>query len=162
MPTNVSDSLAVLGLQEGASLPEIRAAWLEAIRRFHPDRATSEQDRMERNRAAARLNVAYAELQRMDGCVPPTVKQTDNATMPKAPTHRATPAHGRPRVAASEAAIVGPWTKNLELADLYALAGAIVGGILVSSVVGAPILCVGALVAIVVVGRWPKAKEFSW
>jgi hypothetical protein len=151
-----------LGLQEGALLPEIRAAWLEGIRRCHPDLATSEQDRVERNRAAARLNVAYAELQRMDVCVPQTIKQTSNATVPNAPTHRATPAQDRPRAAASEAAIANPWTKNLSLADLYALAGAIAGGILVSSVVGTPILCVGALVAMVVVGRWPKAKECSW
>lgn len=57
-------SLTRLGLSEGASPEEIRAAWLALVRRYHPDRAATDEESARYTRLVARINAAYDVLTR--------------------------------------------------------------------------------------------------
>ncbi|NUO54978.1 MAG: J domain-containing protein [Polyangiaceae bacterium] len=59
--TRVRD-LEILGLSTRASREEIRQAFRRLAHRHHPDRATDERDRTERNTILARLAAAYSRL----------------------------------------------------------------------------------------------------
>ena len=54
--------LELLGLSTRASREEIRQAFRRLAHRHHPDRATDESDRTERNAILARLAAAYSRL----------------------------------------------------------------------------------------------------
>ncbi len=57
-----SDPYAVLGVREDASQDEIRGAYIRRVWLCHPDRSTSDADRLRRTRATVVLNRSYAEL----------------------------------------------------------------------------------------------------
>lgn len=49
----------VLGVSRQATPAEIRRAWLDAIKRTHPDRARTEDERLRLEELASELNAAY-------------------------------------------------------------------------------------------------------
>jgi hypothetical protein len=55
-------ALAVLGLAEGATAAQIKAAWVALIRTWHPDLAPDERAAVEHNRRTAEANSAYRLL----------------------------------------------------------------------------------------------------
>jgi hypothetical protein len=74
-----AEAAAVLGVDPGASVPEIRAAYRACIRVHHPDRAgTGSQDRAARIIAAYRLLVSEPEV----GAEAPPPRAAPSATAP--------------------------------------------------------------------------------
>jgi len=89
-----TEALSVLGISPGASLEDVRTAYLQLIRDRHPDRALGDPDA---TRQTARLTQAYAVIRavvaRSDGETVP--QPPPRATQPTAGT-QATPTGSRP------------------------------------------------------------------
>ncbi|MGQ0624814.1 MAG: J domain-containing protein [Sporichthyaceae bacterium] len=70
-----ADPYAVLGVPAGSPAPTIRAAYLEAVRRWHPDRDPSEQ-------AAARFLAAQQAWESLTDELAPDPAQSDADEVP--------------------------------------------------------------------------------
>lgn len=152
----MNNNFALLGLREGATTSEIRAAYLAAVKARHPDLARGELDRRCRTRDTAAINVAYTALRKSGLYSTTNSTEPRQQSVPTPPREWVPPAQTSQRPASSHTQVsayegVLPW--------LGPLAAAVVGGLLASSVAGNPVLCVVVMVAFVVVGRWPKAVE---
>jgi hypothetical protein len=59
-----ADALALFGLPESATRDELKRAWRDAARRWHPDKALAEADRLEYQVRFVAYSAAYERLER--------------------------------------------------------------------------------------------------
>jgi hypothetical protein len=135
----ISANLTLLGVQEGFSQADLRAAYRARVRLVHPDLATSDADRARRTRATIRLNAAYAELR--------------NAPVRKAP----------PPVVKTPTVVVNTPrardTFDVARDSILALVGALVAGIAASTITGQMPLTVGVMLAGTLGARWAHDRD---
>jgi hypothetical protein len=148
----MNSDLTLLGIREGFSQSELRAAYRARVRLVHPDLATSDADRVRRTRETIRLNAAYAELRnaptRMTPqSVPQKVREEPQFAV-KTPIYVVRTTRGQ--------------TYFLCARDtLSVILGAIVAGIAASTITGQLLLTVGVMVGGTVLARWAHVRDDS-
>jgi hypothetical protein len=137
----ISANLTLLGVQEGFSQADLRSAYMDRVRRVHPDLATSDADRVRRTRDTTRLNVAYAELRNASAHkIPQAVVETSGGV-----------------VITNRARATFEWSRD----SILALLGAIVAGLAASTITGQPPLTVGVMLAGTLGARWAHGQEVA-
>jgi len=63
--SKLSDYYKVLGLPDGASLEEVRAAYKTLMKKYHPDKFQDLDKRAEATELVKRINGAYAALEKV-------------------------------------------------------------------------------------------------
>jgi curved DNA-binding protein CbpA len=84
MPASDADYYAILNVHSAASVDQIRAAYLQQIGRWHPDRNTSQ----EATRRTAEINAAWEVLQDPDRRAAYDRQRRRSGTTPQAPAFR--------------------------------------------------------------------------
>jgi curved DNA-binding protein CbpA len=72
------DPFAILGIERGASMPEIRQAWLDQLQAWHPDRFDKESSIYATADEKTKLiNAAFDMLKASGGAAPPPQPQPE-------------------------------------------------------------------------------------
>jgi hypothetical protein len=138
----IDERLALLGLGEGFSLADLRAAYRSRVRLVHPDLAVSDEDRVRRTRETIRLNLAYAELRNASARSDPHCSQDDPLT-----SARSVPQKAR------KVSPVVTWD------SILAFAGALVAGLTASTITGNSALTVGVMLVGTLGARWAHVRD---